>query len=175
MIMPTIGRFFLVRPGLQYKKRFLQDSSGHAAKFLAFLLCFNILLTGSNHVICMEMSGEGIAKAHFQLYECQHYQTGKPTTHQSHHLDFSHRFLFTDIRENSRSCPQCVDEHILFKKSSAEIDFSPANMQMFLLPPPLNFLIRYLPASGNSSVPREHYFPLSFFSLPAIRAIILLI
>jgi hypothetical protein len=163
---------------LQFKKcffAFLQDIYSHAAKFFILLLCFNLLLISSNHVICMELSEEGITKIHFQQYECRSSQNSESGIYQRHNKDEAPQFLPTDILGTTPSCPECVDEHILFKKSSAGVDFSPAILLMHLLPVSQSNLSQSLLTTGSSSVPQELRFPFSSFKSSVIRSTILLI
>jgi hypothetical protein len=163
---------------LQFKKcffAFLQDIHSHAAKFFVLLLCFNILLTSSNHVFCMELSEEGITKVHFQQYECRYSQNSESGIYQRYNKDEAPQFLLSDILGTTPLCPECVDEHILFKKSSAGIDFFSAILLMPLLPASQSNLSQSLLTTGNSSVLREHRFPFSFFKSSVIRSTILLI
>ncbi|MGB3648489.1 MAG: hypothetical protein WA992_08105, partial [Desulfobulbales bacterium] len=122
-----------------------------------------------------EQSKEGINKSHLQLYDCHYPQNNEPgITLQSHNQKASHAVL-ADLLGSTPSCPECIDEHIQFVKSSAGIYFYATSLLKTFLPTIQSNTPHFLFAAGNSSVPREHHFPLSSFRSSVIRSTILLI
>ena len=149
-------------------------NSHNPSKLLICLLCLNVLITSTFHVVCIEQSNEGISKSHLQLYECHYPQNNEPgITLQSHNQKASHAVL-ADLLGSTPFCPECIDEHIQFVKSSAGIYFYATSLLKTFLPTIQSNTPHFLFAAGNSSVPREHHFPLSSFRSSVIRSTILL-
>ena len=147
----------------------------YSAKLLIYLLCLNVLSASTCHVICLELSNEGISKSHLQLQECNDFQHNEPGINlQYHNLKASHTVL-ADLQGTTPSCPECIDEHIQFVKPSAEIDLYAANLQETFLSTIQSNTPQFLFAAGNSSVFREHRFPLSSSRSFVIRSTILLV
>jgi len=144
-------------------------------KILICLLCLNVLLASTYHVICIELSNEGISKSHLQLYECNYPQNNEPGINLQYHNQKASQTVLADLLGTTPSCPECIDEHIQFVKSSAGIYFYAASLLKTFLPAIQNNSPQFLFAAGNSSVPREHRFPLSSFRSSVIRSSILLI
>ena len=154
--------------------RLLPDRYNRSAKLLIFFLCFNVLLAGTNHVVCIELSGEVITKAHFQLYECSYPQNDESGIFQPYHNYKAPQVLLSDSLGTTQSCPECIDAHIQFEKSSAGIDFSPAILLTTLLPPSQDNTSQFLLAAGDSSALQQHV-TLSSYRLSATRSTVLLI
>jgi hypothetical protein len=147
----------------------------YPAKLLICLLSLNVLLASTYHVVCIELSNEGISKSHLQLYECNYPQNNEPgVTLQYHNQKASHTVL-ADILGTTPSCPECIDEHIQFVKSSAGIYLYASSLLKTFLPTIQSNKPQFLFAAENSYVPREHGFPLSSFRSSVIRSTILLI
>ena len=155
--------------------RLLPDRYNRSAKLLIFFLCFNVLLAGTNHVVCIELSGEVITKAHFQLYECSYPQNDESGIFQPYHNYKGPQVLLSDSLGTSQSCPECIDAHIQFEKSSAGIDFSPAILLTTLLPPSQDNTSQFLLAAGDSSALQQQHVTLSSYRLSATRSTVLLI
>ena len=155
--------------------RLLPDRYNRSAKLLIFFLCFNVLLAGTNHVVCIELSGEVITKAHFQLYECSYPQNDESGIFQPYHNYKAPQVLLSDSLGTTQSCPECIDAHIQFEKSSAGIDFSPAILLTTLLPPSQDNTSQFLLAAGDSSALQQQHVTLSSYRLSATRSTVLLI
>ena len=147
----------------------------YPAKLLICLICLNVLLASTYHVICIELSNEGISKSHLQLYECNYPQNNEPGINLQYHNQEASHTVLADLQGTTPSCPECIDEHIQFVKSSAGIDLYAANLLKTFLPTIQSNTPQFLFAAGNFSVPREHHFPLSPFRSSVIRSTILLI
>jgi hypothetical protein len=132
----------------------------YPAKFFICLMCLNVLLASTYHVICIELSNEGISKSHLQLYECNYPQNNEPGINLQYHNQEASHTVLADLQGTTPSCPECIDEHIQFVKSSAGIDLYAASL-----------LKTFLPTIQT----REHHFPLSPFRSSVIRSTILLI
>jgi hypothetical protein len=163
---------------LQLRKSFsafLSYSYNNAVKFLVILLCSNILLASTNHVVCIELSGERITKAHFQQYECRYPRKGESGLYQLQQEHETHEFILSDILGTTPSCPECIDEHIQFKKPSAKIDFSSTTL-LASFPPAIQSIKShsFLDIAG-SSIPQKHRFPLFSFQPSIIRSTVLLV
>ncbi len=144
-------------------------------KFLIFLLCFNILLAGTNHVICIELSDKEITRSHFQLYECISPQNSESRILQQQHKHKAPQVLLSDLLGATQSCSECIDAHIQFKKSSAEIDFPPTILLTPFLHASQNNTSQSLLATRDSSVLRQQHIALSSYRLSTIRSTVLLI
>ena len=155
--------------------RLLPDRYNRSAKLLIFFLCFNVLLAGTNHVVCIELSGEVITKAHFQLYECSYPQNDESGILQPHQNHKAPQVLLSDLLGTTQSCPECIDAHIQFEKSSAEINFSPAILLSALLSASQNNSSQHPLATRNSLVLRQQHVTLSSYRLSTIRSTVLLI
>ncbi len=153
----------------------LPDRYNRSAKLLIFFLCFNVLLAGTNHVVCIELSGGVITKAHFQLYECSYPQNDESGILQRHQNHKAPQVLLSDLLGTTQSCPECIDAHIQFEKSSAEIDFSPAILLSALLSASQNNSSQHPLATRNSLVLRQQHVTLSSYRLSTIRSTVLLI
>jgi len=150
-------------------------NSHNPSKLLVCLLCLNVLITSTNHVVCIELSNEGISKSHLQLYECNYPQNNEPGINlQSHNQKASHAVL-ADLQGSTPFCPECIDEHIQFVKSSAGIHLYATSLLKTFLPTIQSKTPQFLFTTGNSSVPREHSFPLSSFRSSVIQSTIMLI
>jgi len=150
-------------------------NSHNLSKLLVCLLCLNVLITSTYHVVCIEQSNEGISKSHLQLYDCNYSQNNEPEiTYQYHNQKASHTVL-ADLLDTTPSCPECIDEHIQFVKSSEGIYLYAASQLKTFLPTIQSNTPQFLFAAGNFPVPREHSFPLSSFRSSVIRSTILLI
>ena len=147
----------------------------YPAKLLICLLCLNVLLASTYHVICIERSNEEITKSHLQLYECNYPQNNEPGINLQYHNQEASHTVLADLQGTTPSCPECIDEHIQFVKSSAGIDLYAASLLKTFLPTIQSNTPQFLFAAGNFSVPREHRFPLSPFRSSVIRSTILLI
>ena len=149
----------------------------YPAKLLICLLCLNILLASTYHVICIERSNEEITKSHLQLYECNYPQNNEPGINLQYHNQEASHTVLADLQGTTPSCPECIDEHIQFVKSSAGIDLYAASLLKTFLPTIQSNTNtpQFLFAARNFSVPREHRFPLSPFRSSVIRSTILLI
>ncbi len=154
--------------------RLLPDRYNRSAKFLIFFLCFNVLLAGTNHVVCIELSGEVITKSHFQLYECSYPQNGESGILQRHQNHKAPQVLLSDLLGTTQSCPECIDAHIQFEKSSAKTAFPPAILLTTLLPAGQNNTSQSLLAARDSSALQQHV-TLTSYRLSAIRSTVLLI
>jgi hypothetical protein len=170
-------RFSILLPeGSNSKQpRLLPDRYNRSAKLLIFFLCFNVLLAGTNHVVSIELSDEIITKAHFQLYDCSYPQNKKSGIFQRYHNYKAPQVLLSDLLDTTQSCPECIDAHIQFEKSSAEIDFSPAILLTTLLPPSQDNTSQFLLAAGDSSALRQQHVTLSSYRLFTTRSTVLLI
>lgn len=155
--------------------RLLPDRYNRSAKLLIFFLCFNVLLAGTNHVICIELSDGVITKAHFQLHECSNSQNDEFGILQRHQNHKAPQVLLSDLLGTTQSCPECIDAHIQFEKSSAEIDFSPAILLSDLLLANQNNTSQPFLTTRNSLVLRQRHATLSSYRLSAIRSTVLLI
>ena len=155
--------------------RLLPARYTRTAKFLVVLLCFNVLLSGTNHVICIEQSGGEITNSHFQLYECGYLQNSESRILQQQHNNKAPQVLFSDLLSTTQSYPECIDAHIQFKKSSAEIDFSPVILLATLLPASQNNTSQPLLATRDSSTLRQQHITRSSYRLSTIRSTVLLI
>ena len=147
----------------------------YPAKLFICLLCLNILLASTYHVICIELSNEGIIKSHLQLYECSYPQNNEPGINLQYHNQEASHTVLADLQGTTPSCPECIDEHIQFVKSSAGIDLYAASLLKTFLPTIQSNTPQFLFVALNFSVPREHRFPLSPFRSSVIRSAILLI
>ena len=147
----------------------------YSAKLLIYLLCLNVLSASTCHIICLELSNEGISKAHLQLHECNDFQHNKPGINLQYHNQKASHTVFADLQGTTPSCPECIDEHIQFVKSSAEIDLSAASQLETFLPTIQSNTPQFLFAAGNSSVSREHRFPLSSSRSSVLLSTILLV
>lgn len=154
--------------------RLLPDRYNRSAKFLIFFLCFNVLLAGTNHVVCIELSGEVITKSHFQLYECSYPQNDESGILQRHQDHKAPQVLLSDLLGTTQSCPECIDAHIQFEKSSAKTAFPPAILLTTLLPAGQNNTSQSLLAARDSSALQQHV-TLTSYRLSAIRSTVLLI
>ena len=154
--------------------RLLPDRYNRSAKFLIFFLCFNVLLAGTNHVVCIELSGEVITKSHFQLYECSYPQNDESGILQRHQNHKAPQVLLSDLLGTTQSCPECIDAHIQFEKSSAKTAFPPAILLTTLLPAGQNNTSQSLLAARDSSALQQHV-TLTSYRLSAIRSTVLLI
>lgn len=153
----------------------LSKRYNYPTKLLICLLCLNVLLASTYHVICIELSNEGISKSHLQLYECNYPQNNEPGINLQYHNQEASHTVLADLQGTTPSCPECIDEHIQFVKSSAGIDLYAASLLKTFLPTIQSNTPQFLFAAGNFSVPREHLFPLSPFRSSVIRSTILLI
>lgn len=147
----------------------------YPAKLLICLLCLNILLASTYHVICIERSNEEITRFHLQLYECNYPQNNEPGINLQYHNQEASHTVLADLQGTNPSCPECIDEHIQFVKSSAGIDLYAASLLKTFLPTIQSNTPQFLFAAGKFSVPREHRFPLSPFRSSVILSTILLI
>ena len=155
------------------KKYTLTNKYSHPVKLFICLLCFNVFLANTNHIICMEMPGKGITRAHLQLYDCN-----RPQNNEVIHLQINReapQALLTGLRSKSSSCPNCIDEHIQFISSSIDTDCSPAITTTTLLPAFQNYSPAPLLPPGNSLVQRRQHVTPSFYQLSVIRSTVLLI
>lgn len=153
----------------------LPKGYSYPAKILICLLCLNVLLASTYHVICIERSNEEITKSHLQLYECNYPQNNEPGINLQYHNQEASHTVLADLQGTTPSCPECIDEHIQFVKFSAGIDLYAASLLKTFLPTIQSNTPQFLFAAGNFSVPREHRFPLSSFRSSFIRSTILLI
>jgi hypothetical protein len=154
--------------------RLLPDRYNRSAKLLIFFLCFNVLLAGTNHVVCIELSDEIITKAHFQLYECSYPQNKKSAILQRHNHK-APQVLLSDLLDTTQSCPECIDAHIQFEKPSVKTAFPPAILLTTLSPAGQNNSSQPHLATRNSLVLRQQHVTLSSDRLSAIRSTVLLI
>lgn len=153
----------------------LPKKYSYPAKLLICLLSLNLLHISTYHAVCIELSNEEISKSHLQLYECNYPQNNEPEiTYQYHNQKASHTVL-ADLLDTTPSCPECIDEHIQFVKSSEGIYLYAASQLKTFLPTIQSNTPQFLFAAGNFPVPREHSFPLSSFRSSVIRSTILLI
>jgi hypothetical protein len=155
------------------KKYTLRNKYSHPVKLFRFLLCFNVFLASTNHVICMEMPGKGITRAHLQLYDCNCPQNNEVTLRQINHE--APQDLPTGLWSKSSSCPSCIDEHIQFRPSSVSLDYSPAITTIPLLPVFQNYSPAPLLPPRKSLVQRRQHITPSFYQLSVIRSTVLLI
>jgi hypothetical protein len=153
----------------------LPKKHSYPAKLLICLLSLNLLHISTYHAVCIELSNEEISKSHLQLYECNYPQNNEPEiTYQYHNQKASHTVL-ADLLDTTPSCPECIDEHIQFVKSSEGMYLYAASQLKTFLPTIQSNTPQFLFAAGNFPVPREHSFPLSSFRSSVIRSTILLI
>ena len=166
----------LLPEGLNSKQpRLLPDRYNRSAKLLIFFLCFNVLLAGTNHVVCIELSGEVITKAHFQLYECSYPQNDESGILQRHQNHKAPQVLLSDLLGTTQSCPECIDAHIQFEKPSAKTAFPPTILLTTLLPASQNNTSQSFLTARDSSVLRQQHVILSSCQLSATRSTVLLI
>jgi hypothetical protein len=154
---------------------FLKDSCNYATKLLILFFCSNILLAGTNHVICIELSDGEITKAHFQLYDCRYFQNSTidtPSQYLKHNVS---QFSLSGLFGATPSCPNCIDEHIQFEKSSADVDFATSILTANIPPVGPGYASYLYPKAGGHTVPLAHSFPLSTFRYSVIRTTVLLI
>jgi hypothetical protein len=163
------------RSNSKQQHHLLPKRYSYPAKLLICLLSLNVLLVSTYHVVCIELSNEGISKSHLQLYECSYSQNNKPRIFIHQHYPKASHTVLANLLGTTPSCPECIDEHIQFKKSSAGIDLYAASLLKTFLPTIQSNTPQFLFAAGNSSVPREHSFPLSSFRSSVIRSTIMLI
>ena len=167
--------FLPERPNSKQPHRLLPKRYSYPSKLLICLLCLNVLLFSSYHVVCIELFNEGISKTHLQLYECNIPQNNEPGIILQYHKQKASHLVLTDLLGTTPSCPECIDEHIQFVKLSAGTYLYTASLMKTFLPTIQNNTPQLFFAAGNSSVPREHRFPLSSFRSSVIRSTILLI
>lgn len=154
--------------------RLLPHRYNRSAKFLIFFLCFNVLLVGTNHVVCIELSGEEITKSHFQLYECS-YPQSRESAILLRHKHKTPQVLLSDFLGTTQSCPECIDAHIQFEKPSAKTAFPPTILLTTLLLANQNNTSQSFLTAGDSSVLRQQHVILSSCQLSATRSTVLLI
>ena len=167
--------FLPKRPYSKQPHHLLPKIYSYPTKLLICLLSLNVLLASTYHVVCIELSNEGISKSHLQLYECNVPLNNEPGVNLHYHDQKASHIVFADLLGTTPSCPECVDEHIQFVKSSAGIYLYAASLLKTFLPTIQSNTPQFLFAARNSSVPREHSFPLSSFHSSVIRSTILLI
>ena len=155
------------------KKFKLTNKYSHPVKLFICFLCFNVFLASTNHVVCMEMPGKGITKAHLQLYDCNYPQNNEVIHRQINHE--APQDLLIGLRSKSSSCPSCIDEHIQFRPSSVSIDCSPAITTVSLLLAFQNDSLAPFLLPRNSLVQRRQHITPSFYQLSVIRSTVLLI
>ncbi len=163
------------RPYSKQPHHLLSMIYSYPAKLLVCLLCLNVLFFSTYHVVCIELFNEEIGKSHLRLYECNVPQNNEPGITLHYHNQKASHTVLADLLGTTPSCPECIDEHIQFVKSSAGIHLYVTNLLKTFLPTIQSNTPQFLFATGNSSVPREHSFPLSSFRSSVIRSTILLI
>lgn len=154
------------------KSYILTNKYSHSVKFIICLLCFNIFLASTNHVICMELSSKNNTKSHLQLYECNY-----PQNNEVIHQQINHEApiaSLTGLMGSGPPCPDCVDEHIQYVKSSAGLDLPPAVLLTTLLPVYQNYFSQSLLCARESLV-QQQLLPLPYHRSAAIRSTVLLI
>ena len=147
----------------------------YPVKLLICLLCFNVLLASTYHVICVELSNEGISKSHLQLYECTYPQNDQPGINLQYRNPKTSQTVHADLLGTTPSGPECIDEHIQFLKSSAGIYLYASSLLKTFLPTIQSNTPRFIFAAGNFPVLREQSFPLFSLRSSVIRSTILLI
>jgi len=154
---------------------FRHSGFSYPIKLIICLLCLNILVTSSYHVICIELSSDGITKSHLQHHDCfypQNNETG--TVLHSHNRTTAHA-SHINLQEKTQSCPECIDEHIQFVKSFPKINLDTASLFKTVLPTVQNNTNQFFYAQANSSVPKKYSSSLSSFRSSVIRSTIMLI
>jgi ribosomal protein S27E len=144
-------------------------------KVIICLLCLNVLITSTYHVICIELSSEGISKAHLQIHDCHYPQdNGSGSFIHSDNQKTSHAVLLGS-QSKDQSCPDCIDEHIQFIKAFPKINLQAASLFKTILPPIQSITNQFFYAQVVSSVPKKYSSPLSSFRSSVIRSTIMLI
>ena len=164
-----------VRLNSKQPHRLLPKRYINPSKLLVCLLCLNVLFVSTYHVICIELFNEEISKSHLQLYECKKPQNNEHGINLQHQNQKVSHIELADLLRTAPSCPECIDEHIQFAKFSTGIYLYNASPLKTFLPAIQNKTPRLFFAGENSSVPREHHFPLSSFHSSVIRSTVLLI
>lgn len=144
-------------------------------KFLICLLCFNVFLLNSNHVLCLELDSEGICNSQLQFNHWHNDENNESgTILHSHNSRTSHAVTLY-LESKAQSCPECIDQHIESIKSSPETNlFAPClfdENKSHIIPSPKQLLY----ADLTPSVTRKHRPSLSSFHSSVIRSTILLI
>lgn len=145
------------------------------AKLIVCFLCLNVIIANTYHVICIELSSEGISKAHLQIHDCHYPQdNGSGSFIHSDNQKTSHAVLLGS-QSKDQSCPDCIDEHIQFIKAFPKINLQAASFFKNILPPIQSITNQFFYAQVVSSVPKKYSPPLSSFRSSVIRSTIMLI
>jgi hypothetical protein len=145
------------------------------AKLLICLLCFNFLVLNSHHVICLELTSEGICKAHLQSHHCLNPENNESGTSLHSHNSRTSHAVHLHLASKAQSCPECIDGHIESLHSSPESNlFASSHFEdiSLIIQTKIN---QRLYADLTPSVTREHRLPLSSFRSSVIRSTIMLI
>ena len=153
----------------------LQREFSYPVKFIICLLCLNVLITSTYHVICIELSSEGISKSHLQIHDCHTPQdNGTGSFIHSGNQKIVHAGLH-GFQGKAQSCPDCIDEHIQFIKSFSKINLHEASLFKIILPAIQSNTNQFFYAQRNSSVHKKYRPSLSSFRSSVIRSTIMLI
>ena len=153
----------------------LHRKFSHPVKLIVCLLCLNVLITSTYHIICIELSNEGISKSHLQIHDCHYPKDNEPGSFiHSDNQKISHAVLHGS-QSKTQSCPDCIDEHIQFLKSLPKINLHAASLFKIILPSIQSNTNQFFYAQVNSSVPKKYSSPLSSFRSSVIRSTIMLI
>ena len=167
---------FLSKSSNRKHSHYFRDSGfSYLIKLINCLLCLNILVTSSYHVVCIELSSDGITTSHLQLYDCHYPQDNGPGTFiHSENQKTSHVFLLSS-QVKAQSCPECIYEHIQFIKIFPKINIDTASLFKTVLPTVQNNTDQFFYTQANSSVPKKYSTSLSSFRSSVIRSTIMLI
>ena len=154
---------------------FRHSGFGYPLKLIICLLCLNILATSSYHVVCIELSSDGITKSHLQLHDCHYPQDNGPGSFiHSYNQKTSHAVLLGS-QSKAQSCPDCIDEHIQFINYFPKINLHAASLFKAVLPTIQSNINQFFYTQVNSSVPTKYSSSLSSFRSSIIRSTIMLI
>ena len=168
-------RFLSKSSNRKHSHYFRHSGFSYLIKLIICLLCLNILVTSSYHVVCIELSSDGITTSHLQLHDCHYPQDNRPGTFiHSDNQKTSHDFLVSS-QGKAQSCPECIDEHIQFIKIFPKINPDTASLFKTVLPTVQNNTNQFFYTQANSSVPKKYSSSLSSFRSSVIRSTIMLI
>ena len=161
--------FWSKRSNLKHSHYFRPRGFSYPIKLIICLLCLNVLVTSSYHVICIELSSDGITKSHLQHHDCFY-----PQVLHSHNRATAHA-SYINLQEKTQSCPHCIDEHIQLIKSFPKINLDTASLYKTILPTVQSNSNQFFYAQVNSSVLKKYSSSLSSFRSSVIRSTIMLI